>query len=67
LACLPQSQAGNRADDYREQDDQDGEWHQEQTVLPVQGRPAHAATIHADRHVQEAGRILQVREPAELA
>jgi len=58
LACLPRSQAGDHADDCREQDDQDGEWRQEKTVLPVQGRPAHAAVVHADRRVQEAGRVL---------
>jgi len=65
---LPASiQASDHADDCREQNDQDGEWRQEQTILPVQGRPTHVATIHANQRVQEVGRILQVREPAEPA
>jgi len=67
LACLPRSQVGDRADDCCEQDDQDGKWCQEQTVLSVQGHPAHAAVVHANRRVQEAGRVLQLREPTELA
>jgi len=64
---MPRSQAGKRADDCREQDDQDGKWRQEQTVLSVQGCPAHAAVVHVDRRVQEAGRVLQVRKPVEPA
>jgi hypothetical protein len=35
-------------------------------ILPVQGRLAHVAVVHADRRVQEAGRVLQARKPAEL-
>ncbi|KAH9550984.1 hypothetical protein CY35_10G100500, partial [Sphagnum magellanicum] len=52
-ACLPRSQAGDHANDCREQDDQDGEWRQKQIVLSVQGHPTHAAVSQLSKTLKQ--------------